>query len=83
MKTVDLTGGGKRPLVAFDEIQACPKCGGTDLNRAYHQTTHGPCDLFEFEPKCCEFEHHCRRCQSCGFKWAEEVLKVTSEGQGR
>ena len=74
MKTVSEVGGEERPLVNFDEIMICPKCGSGDLHRAYHRNAHEPgCDLFEFEPDCCSFEHHCRYCRGCGFEWAEEM----------
>ena len=80
MPTVSELMGGKRPLVGFDAIVECPKCHATDLTRNYHRTTHeAGCDLFEFEPKCCAFEHHCRRCRSCGFEWAERMPRVAAK----
>ena len=74
MTTVHELLGGTRPLVKFDAYKTCPKCGADDLWRQYHRSTHEPgCDLFEFEPRCCKFEHHCRGCRACSFEWCERL----------
>ena len=82
-KTASTSMGRKRPVVKFEEITECPKCGGADLYRQYHANTHAPgCDLFEFEPECCAFEHHCRGCRGCHFEWVEEVkLSISDQPQ--
>lgn len=81
-ETVTTLMSRDRPLVDFGEIAVCPKCGGEDLWRQYHENTHVPgCDLFEFEPKCCKFEHHCRGCRGCHFEWAERPMQPLSTGE--
>lgn len=73
-RTVSTTLSVKRQMVRFGAIVVCPKCGGEDLYRGYHENTHVPgCDLFATSPECCELEHHCRTCRGCGYKWVEEV----------
>lgn len=58
----------------FNPAPECEKCGGKDVNRAYHVAdVFVKCGGFGSRMHGIDHEHHALHCRTCGFAWQEEV----------
>jgi hypothetical protein len=76
-------------LPAFEPGSFCPKCGGGDLNIAYHPSY--PCETsrthpygwipawpLEDNPSLRWMEHLCIACGGCGYQWYAATMEPGS-----